>query len=97
MAEKLQEKLDRVVLACFLEKGEPNIPQGVDAALNQNPSEILALPYFLIAGVHVIEDISSILSEKARAYPETPIKILDYVGKNPQMIELLSNVVERKM
>ena len=93
LAERLQGPLGRKVLACFLELGEPNIPEGIDRALSLNPGEILVLPYFLTEGRHMEEDIPKILQEKARAYPETPIRLLNYVGSHPGMIELLGKIV----
>lgn len=93
LAERLQEKLGRKVAACFLELGEPRIPEGIDRALQQNPGEILVLPYFLTQGRHMDEDIPRILQEKARAYPETPIRMLDYVGKHPEMVGLLRKAI----
>lgn len=92
VAEKLQEQLGREVLACFLEQGEPDIPEGVDRALAKSPKEILVLPYFLTQGRHLEEDIPEILSKKARAYPETPIRILNYVGNHPKIVDLLAAI-----
>lgn len=94
LAERLQKKLERVVQACFLELGEPNIPEGVDLALKKSPREIVVLPYFLTQGRHVLEDIRAILAEKAKAYPETPLRLLDYVGAHPKMVELLKDLIE---
>jgi len=93
LAERLQEQLGREVLACFLELGEPNIPEGIDLALSRSPSHILVLPYFLTEGRHMDEDIPRILQEKARAYPETPIRMLDYVGKHPQLTDLMAKII----
>lgn len=93
LAERLQGQLGRKVSACFLELGEPNIPEGIDRALASNPGEILVLPYFLTEGRHMEEDIPRILQEKARAYPETPIRLLHYVGSHPAMTELLEKII----
>lgn len=93
LAEKLEERLGREVIACFMELGEPSIPEGVDLALSRSPHEILILPYFLIQGRHLAEDIPRILSEKARAFPETPIRILGYPGAHPKMVDLLALTV----
>jgi sirohydrochlorin ferrochelatase len=93
VAERLAAQLGRKVLACFLESAEPNIPEGIDRALSLNPSEILVLPYFLTEGRHMDEDIPKILQEKVRAYPETPIRLLNYVGSYPGMVELLAKAI----
>jgi len=92
IGEKLEKQLGREVVTCFLELGEPNIPEGVDRALAKSPGEIVVLPYFLTQGRHLEEDIPKILSEKARAYPETPIRVLDYVGKHPKLVDLLASI-----
>ena len=97
MAEQLHARLGREVLACFLELGEPDIPEGIDRALALGPSEILVLPYFLTEGRHMDEDIPKILQEKVRAYPETPIRLLNYVGSNPAMVELLAEAVLKEI
>lgn len=96
LAYSLGKRLDRTVIACFLELTEPSIPQGVDLALQENPQEILALPYFLTQGRHLQEDIPRQLQEKARAYPEVKIKLLDYVGAQKGMVELLEKITQRK-
>jgi sirohydrochlorin ferrochelatase len=80
-----------------LELGEPNIPEGIDRALSLNPGEVLVLPYFLTEGRHMDEDIPKILQEKARAYPETPIRLLSYVGKHPQIADLLAKMILEKV
>jgi sirohydrochlorin ferrochelatase len=93
LAERLKAKLRREVIACFLELIHPNIPEGIDMALLKSPPEILVLPYFLTQGRHVQEDIPKILSEKAKAYPETHIKLLDYLGANPRLLDLLEELI----
>lgn len=92
LAEQLQERLKRDVIACFLELAFPSIPEGIDLALAQSPDEIWVLPYFLTQGRHVQEDIPKILGEKARAFPETHIRILDYLGSQSKILELVAEI-----
>jgi len=94
LARALSEKTSLPVIPCFLECAEPDIPSGLDLALMQSPREILVFPYFLTQGRHVQVDIPAILREKARAYPETPIKLLDYFGTSPQIVEILAKIFE---
>lgn len=96
LADQIQQKIRHPVQACFLEGGEPGIPEAIDQALSRGAAEILALPYFLTKGRHLSEDIPRILGEKARAYPETPIRMLDYLGSNPGMVDLLAEWIEKK-
>ncbi len=94
LADQLQQRLNHDVRACFLEGGEPNIPDAIDQALQQGAKEILALPYFLTQGRHFREDIPKILGEKARAFPETSIRLLDYVGSHEGMMDLLLQIIK---
>jgi sirohydrochlorin ferrochelatase len=95
LAQRLEEKLGYSVIGAFLELAVPSIPEAVDLALQGEPSEILLLPYFLTQGRHVQEDIPAILAEKARAYPETPLKLLPYLGSREEIFELLENLMMR--
>jgi len=97
LAAQLQETLQRPVLAAFLELAAPDIPTALDEALGKSPREILVLPYFLTQGRHVQEDIPTLLAAKARAYPETSIKLLDYLGKDAAMPELLAKLLSREL
>ncbi len=92
LAEQFSAKLKQPVFGCFLEIAEPDIPTALDQALKKNPSEIIVLPYFLTQGRHVKEDIPRLVAEKARAFPETPIRLLEYVGASPGMLELLEKL-----
>lgn len=94
LAAKLQGNLGLSVIAAFLELAEPSIPAAVDTALREEPSEVLILPYFLTQGRHVQEDIPAILAEKARAFPETPLKLLPYLGSQESVLNLLEDLVD---
>lgn len=95
LAERLSERLDQRVIPAFLELASPSIPEGIDLALGGNPSEIKVLPYFLTQGRHVQEDIPKLLAEKARAYPETPIRLLNYVGAEEAILHCLVETAQK--
>src|SRR5918996_3759739 len=86
LALRLQTRLGYPVIGAFLELASPSIPEAVDLALQTGNGEILVLPYFLTQGRHVQEDIPAILAEKARAYPETPLKLLPYLGSQEEIL-----------
>jgi sirohydrochlorin ferrochelatase len=95
LARRLEEKLGYPVIGAFLELATPSIPEAVDLALRSDALEILLLPYFLTQGRHVQEDIPAILAEKARAYPETPLKLLPYLGSQEEILGLLESLLTR--
>ena len=89
-----QSKFDFVKCA-FLELAYPSIPQGVQQCIDAGAKEVLALPYFLVAGRHVIEDIPAELQKKREEYPDIEIRMCDYLGKSKFMPDLLSELVEK--
>ena len=95
LASQLQEKIETPVVASFLELAAPSIPEGIDLALQKSPREILVLPYFLTQGRHVQEDIPAVLAAKAKAFPETPIRLLPYFGTAEAILEVLAGMAEK--
>ncbi|HCU26003.1 MAG TPA: cobalamin biosynthesis protein CbiX [Deltaproteobacteria bacterium] len=94
LADRLAAQSEALIFPAFLELSSPSISEAIDQALAAAPREILVLPYFLTQGRHVQEDIPKILAEKAHAYPEIPIKLLDYFGKNPHLTDLLAELLK---
>lgn len=95
LAARLEARLAQPVIPAFLELAAPSIPEGIDLALQGNPTEIKVLPYFLTQGRHVQEDIPKLLADKARAYPETPIRLLPYLGAEESLLEVLSAISKK--
>ena len=93
LSRRLESRLGHPVIGAFLELASPSIPEAVDLALQTQSGEILVLPYFLTQGRHVQEDIPAILAEKARAYPETPLKLLPYLGSQGEILDLLESLM----
>src|SRR5262245_55747800 len=44
--------------ACFLELAEPDIEQGGAGCVQQGAEQVILLPYFLSAGIHVRRDLT---------------------------------------
>ena len=84
------------VECAFLELAEPSILQGVQSCINAGAREVLALPYFLAAGKHVLEDIPSELRKKRVEYPNIRIDMCDYLGKSPGVVKLLLGLAEKR-
>jgi sirohydrochlorin ferrochelatase len=95
LARSLSEKSGQKVKAAFLELASPSIPEALDSAAAENPAEIAVLPYFLTQGRHLSEDIPRIVQEKAQQRPDIPIRILNYVGSHPGMVDFLQEIADR--
>lgn len=79
--------------AAFLELADPSIDAAIDAAVAAGAQEIVVLPYFLAAGKHVTRDIPAIVQERQTAHPGITIRVADYLGKLPGLVELLARSV----
>ena len=88
---KVKTHFDRVDCV-FLELSEPSIADGIQRCAADGISEITLLPYFLAAGKHIAEDIPGIVAEQRDRYPHINMQICDYVGKQPEMEDLLKRI-----
>ena len=95
LAARLSALGSQTVRAAFLEIAQPSIPEAIEQAARTAPSEILILPYFLTQGRHVQEDIPAVLAAKAKAFPETPIRLLPYFGTAEAILEVLAGMAEK--
>lgn len=78
-----------VVEYAYLELAEPAIPAGADRCVQAGADEVLMLPYFLSAGVHVQNDLEAFRSEFAQMYPETRFRLCAHLGLHPLMLEIV--------
>jgi|TARA_Y100000389_G_scaffold198879_1_gene236194 sirohydrochlorin ferrochelatase len=90
----LKSQVFDIVEACFLEIAKPSIPDGIKSCIEKNASEILIMPYFLAAGMHVIEDIPGIVDKERLKHKGVIIKSLPYFGSSPVIVDILKTLAE---
>lgn len=78
-----------IVYVGFMECNEPTIPDAIDACVRDGATAIVAVPYFLHTGTHVTGDLPDLLDAAQTRYPEVRFTMGDYIGRAPQMAELL--------
>ena len=81
------------VLTCYLDCNQPDISAGVDLCVDAGASEIVAVPYLLHSGKHFVRDLPRILQESARRHPGTRIRMGNYIGREPRMLDVLRDRV----
>lgn len=81
------------VEAAFLEISRPSIEEAAAAVVDAGADSIVVLPYFLAAGKHVSRDIPAIVQSCRIAHPSIEIRIADYLGSLPGLVELLARSV----
>lgn len=78
-----------MVVPAFMELSEPSLPDAVKRVAESGVTEVTVLPYFLFAGNHINHDIPSKLAEAAKRYPDLRFEVLEPIGSDPRMVELL--------
>lgn len=73
----------------FLELATPSIPEGLRHAIECSASRITVMPYFLVAGRHVVEDIPAEVDSVRQQFPGVKIEITDYFGAQPAVFDVL--------
>lgn len=90
LAEMLRER-NRfpIIEIAYLELTEPTIPDGAAKCVSAGADEVLMLPYFLSAGVHVQNDLEEHRSEFKVKYPQTEFRLCGHLGLHPLMLEIV--------
>ncbi|ARU63108.1 hypothetical protein CBW65_20585 [Tumebacillus avium] len=63
----------------FLEGASPSIPEGLAACVRQGADKVVVIPYFLLPGRHVSEDLPRFLAEARERYPQVKFVLGDYL------------------
>src|SRR5262249_55524814 len=79
-----------IVEAAFLELAEPDIDAGGAACVAQGANQIVLLPYFLSAGVHVKRDLENARSRLATKYPQVDFRLAEPLGPHPLLLQVLA-------
>lgn len=64
----------------FLELTTPNVPDAIQALVEQGATNIVVMPYFLAAGYHVQEDLPALLEEAKQRHPDIKISRVAHIG-----------------
>ncbi len=90
LAAMLRERCEySVVEHAYLELAEPDIPAGAARCVQAGAEEVLMLPYFLSAGVHVQNDLEEFRNEFSQTYPDTRFQLCEHLGLHPLMLEIV--------
>lgn len=87
----------QIVEVSYLELAEPSIPQGGQKCVDRGARRVLMMPYFLSAGVHVVNDLQGIRSDLANQFPQIEFVLCPHLGLHPLMADIvLERLTERK-
>jgi sirohydrochlorin ferrochelatase len=79
----------------YLDVNQPDIAAAVDLLVEQGASEIVAVPYFLHSGKHLLRDLPDALDECTQRHAGVRITMSDYLGHSPLMADILRDRAKR--
>lgn len=87
----------QIVEVSYLELAEPSIPQGAKNCVDRGAGRVLMMPYFLSAGVHVVNDLLGFQTELTEQFKPVEFVLCPHLGLHPLMAEIvLDRLSERK-
>jgi len=80
-----------IVEASFLELAEPTGDQGGARCVEQGADQVIVLPYFLSAGVHVERDLTALCRRLSARFPEVKFRLAEPLGQHPLLLDVLAD------
>lgn len=93
VAQRMRDLDSQHLVRCaFLELTEPSLPQVAQELHAAGVSHIDVLPMFLGMGRHAREDLPAIVTTLSAQYPTVTFRLMDSVGEDPRVVDLLARM-----
>jgi len=90
LAQLVMQRSDySIVEVSYLELVSPTIPEGGQTCVARGARQVLMLPYFLSAGVHVVNDLEAHRNDLANQFPGVEFRLCPHLGLHPLMAEIV--------
>ncbi len=78
------------VCCAFLEAAQPSIPDAINRCVERGAREVRVLPYFVLTGKHVLQDIPRMVHEASRRHADNAQIILcPYLGYHAKIVSVV--------
>lgn len=95
VARRLRLGSFREVTCAYLEINPPSIPEALLRAVRRGARDIRVLPYFVLAGNHVREDIPRIVRFEARRWKrKAKIRLCPYLGYHEKIVSVVKERIQ---
>jgi sirohydrochlorin ferrochelatase len=89
LAKRFLQRGHSITESCFLELAPPTIEDGGAKCVEQGAQRVVMLPYFLSAGVHVVEDLLEARNTMSERFPNVQFILAKPLGPHTMLEELL--------
>jgi len=95
VAQRLKDKYGypRVEI-CFISRLGPHFPEIFEKCVNQGAKKVLAIPYFLHEGLHLLLDIPEMMQKEARRFPQVKLILGKSLGFDEGLVDLIERRIE---
>ena len=95
VAQRLKDKYGypRVEI-CFISRLGPHFPEIFEKCVNQGAKKVLAIPYFLHEGLHLLLDIPEMMQEEAKRFPHVQLILGRSLGFDEGLVDLVERRIE---
>jgi sirohydrochlorin cobaltochelatase len=81
------------VMVCYLDLNKPSIAKAIDSMLARGIRRIIAVPYFLQLGNHVLHDLPTIVEEARARHPASSITLAEHLAYDQLLIAAIADRV----
>jgi len=95
VAQRLKDKYryPRVEI-CFVSRLGPHFPEIFEKCVNQGAKKVLAIPYFLHEGLHLLLDIPEMMQKEAKRFPHVKLMLGRSLGFDEGLVDLVERRIE---
>ncbi len=93
VAEALRTRYPHVQLG-FMEVNTPTIAAAAAELVQGGAARIVAAPYFLQLGGHVVEDLPEAVAGVTEQHPNTHVTLADYLSYDPLLMDVIKTRLE---
>jgi sirohydrochlorin ferrochelatase len=65
-------------------------PAGGEACVAAGAGRVVMVPYFLSAGMHVVEDLTAARDELAKRHPDVTFVLTEPLGRHPLIVDVVA-------
>ncbi len=96
LAERMRERGDAAIVEPgYLNYSEPRFTETFGRVVAQGATRITVVPYFLVAGKFVREDLPEQLAAVRRRYPDVEVRVAEAIRFHPLLADALLACAER--
>jgi sirohydrochlorin ferrochelatase len=97
IAEGIRQRAPEVrVYVAHMELAAPSLHEAIDACVRDGATEVVVLPFFLVPGLHLTEDIPALVREATARHPDLGVEVAAPLGEAEGIADLVLELTASK-